>query len=82
MSFQEELTALINRYSLEINSDTPDYLLAEYLIDCLDVFNRAVHKRDLWYNRQRVARDRQEFLDMHDEEYTFRELPPVELREG
>lgn len=29
-SFTEELKSLINRYSLENGSDTPDWLLADY----------------------------------------------------
>lgn len=43
--FQKELTALINRYSQENHSDTPDYILAEYLLGCLGSFNYAVNAR-------------------------------------
>lgn len=47
--FEGELISVINRYSKENESDTPDYLLAEYLMDCLNTYNSIVKKRDKWY---------------------------------
>lgn len=47
--FRQELTALINACSLENLSNTPDYMLANYLIDCLHAYNAAVRNRDHWY---------------------------------
>lgn len=47
--FKSELTRLINSFSKENGSDTPDYILAEYLQGCLDVFDKAVSKRSDWY---------------------------------
>lgn len=43
------LQDLINRYSKENGSNTPDYILANYLNDCLDIFGKAVMKRSEWY---------------------------------
>lgn len=43
--FEKELTSLINRYSLENDSNTPDFVLASYLTDCLIVWNTHVKKR-------------------------------------
>lgn len=37
--FQNDLADLINKYSLENDSDTPDFLLAAYLRHCLDTWN-------------------------------------------
>ena len=48
-SFEEELRGLINRYSKENESDTPDFILAQYLIGCLSTFNAAVKRRTDWY---------------------------------
>lgn len=48
MTFQTELTALINKYSKEVESQTPDFLLAEYLVKCLDTYATAVIARDAW----------------------------------
>ena len=49
-SFKSELTDLINRYSKENGSNTPDFILAEYLISCLDVFDCACKARNAWYH--------------------------------
>lgn len=45
MSFEIELRSLINRYSIENGSNTPDYILADYLNECLCSFNRATNRR-------------------------------------
>lgn len=55
MSFIKELESLINRYSQEKPSDTPDYILAEYLADCLISYNSALRKRTAWYGDNNVS---------------------------
>lgn len=52
MSFETELKDLLNRYSMESQSDTPDFLLAEYMIKCLDAFNELMKKRKKWYGKE------------------------------
>ena len=47
--FQAKLETLINRYCLENGSDTPDFILAEYIADCLQSFDKAVARRTEWY---------------------------------
>ena len=49
MTFKEELTALLNRHSVENASGTPDFVLAEYLMDCLGIWETTVGRRDKWY---------------------------------
>lgn len=44
-SLQEDIEVAINRACAENESDTPDYILAEYLMDCLYAYNKAVNKR-------------------------------------
>lgn len=51
MSFRKELEVVINRHSMENGSDTPDFILAEYLGDCLSAYDRAVTRRERWYGR-------------------------------
>jgi hypothetical protein len=58
--FKVELTDLINRYSLENGSNTPDFVLAEHLCECLETFNRTAVKRYQWYKG----------VDMISEEFT------------
>lgn len=48
-SFQKELEQLINKYSKENGSNTPDFILADYIRDCLIVFDVAARRRDVWY---------------------------------
>lgn len=48
-AFKEELTILLNKYSMENGSNTPDYILANYLVDCLKNFNNIVNDRSDWY---------------------------------
>lgn len=52
-NFIEELCSLINRHSLENGSNTPDYLLASYLKQCLDTFDSITQQREIWHGRQR-----------------------------
>lgn len=47
--FQAELQILVNKYSLENLSDTPDFILADYLQSCLEAFNDAVQTRTSYY---------------------------------
>jgi hypothetical protein len=46
--FITELRELINRRSMENGSDTPDFILAQYLTDCLRAWNRATKRREDW----------------------------------
>jgi hypothetical protein len=49
--FRKELERLINNCSMENGSDTPDFILADYLTACLDVFDTTVQAREKWYGR-------------------------------
>lgn len=53
MSFRKEIEETINKHSLENGSDTPDFILANYLAECLTAFDRAVLAREKWYGRAR-----------------------------
>jgi len=48
-AFEVELNNLLNKNSKENGSDTPDFILGKYLIDCLKAFNHAVKRRTDWY---------------------------------
>ena len=47
--FRTELTKLLNKHSMEGPSSTPDFLLANFLISCLDTYDLTVRKRDEWH---------------------------------
>jgi hypothetical protein len=49
VEFKRELAALLNRHSIEADSNTPDSVLAEYLTSCLEVWRQCVPLRDSWH---------------------------------
>lgn len=49
--FRKRLEHIINSESRENGSNTPDFLLADYLTDCLAVFDKTVTAREKWYGR-------------------------------
>lgn len=51
--FRQQLESLLNRYSQENGSDTPDFILAGYLTDALDAFDKAVRERERWYGHRK-----------------------------
>jgi len=56
--FQEKLRELLNHYSKENESHTPDFILAEYLEGCLENFARTVRDRDRWYYCETIRNDK------------------------
>jgi hypothetical protein len=48
--FERELRQLLNRHSSENHSDTPDFILAAYITDCLNAWATAVKARDSWFS--------------------------------
>lgn len=51
-SFRIELQQLINKHNIENGSDTPDFILTQFLLGCLYAFDSAVIKRQNWYNKE------------------------------
>jgi hypothetical protein len=47
----KRLEHVVNSLSLENESNTPDWILARYLVGCLDVFDACVRERERWYGR-------------------------------
>lgn len=47
--FRDELEHLINSSSMENGSDTPDFMLAAFMVDQLMAFDALMQKRDGWY---------------------------------
>ena len=44
-----DIAHVVNKYSLEQESQTPDYILAEYMLKSLSDLNRLMRDRDYWY---------------------------------
>jgi hypothetical protein len=51
MTLKEELEHAINRHSAENGSNTPDFILAEYLMAALAAFDAATVARGKWFGR-------------------------------
>jgi len=47
--FEKKLSDLINTHSVENGSNTPDFLLASYLMGCLENWTTVTRARDRWY---------------------------------
>lgn len=50
--FRKELEKSINITCRENGSNTPDYILAEFLGKCLHAFDNAVNQREMHYGRK------------------------------
>jgi len=50
--FEKELEQLINKFCLENDSNTPDFILAKYLVECYHTFNETINVRENWYGRE------------------------------
>lgn len=48
-SLTQTLASAISKHNAENGSNTPDFILAQYLSDCLDAFNKASKRREAWY---------------------------------
>lgn len=48
--FKKELEELINKHNIEATCDTPDYQLADYLINCLNNYSLIARERDRYYD--------------------------------
>ena len=47
---EREFSRIINAHSLENDSNTPDFILARFMIDCLINFHLTMTERIYWYN--------------------------------
>ena len=50
-NLRQDIEEAINKHCGENGSDTPDFILAEYLVACLDAFDTATEQREKWYGR-------------------------------
>ena len=50
-SFVTEVRRLINALSIDVDCQTPDFILAEVLADQLDATAKLVRERERWHGR-------------------------------
>ncbi len=80
MNFQEELGALINKHSLENESNTPDYVLATYLIKSLEAFNACIMLRDGWHGHSSIIGQKE--AKKQDQEECHKRKPNLNYKEA
>jgi len=49
-TFEEKLARLLNAHCKENISNTPDFVLARFMLSCLDAFNVATNARTKWFS--------------------------------
>lgn len=54
MTLEQEIAQALNKACAENLSNTPDFILAEYMLNCLRSFNVAIRSREEWYGRPLV----------------------------
>ena len=47
-----EIASVLNRCSRENVSNTPDFILAEYMVLALEAFEITLQNRQKWYNEE------------------------------
>jgi hypothetical protein len=52
---EKELRVLLNRHCEENASNTPDFLLAQYVLAALDAANNLINEREYWHGRATKA---------------------------
>ncbi len=51
LEFEARLRKIINQTCQENDSNTPDFILAQYMVCCLSAFTTATQQRETWYGR-------------------------------
>lgn len=49
--FVKEIARVVNFYSFENTSNTPDVILAEVAVAAMEAFHAATNNRETWYGR-------------------------------
>jgi hypothetical protein len=50
---KREITAAINRANRENESDTPDFILAQFMLASLEAFEAAMEARKYWFDKEK-----------------------------
>ena len=54
---KNELSRVAQKYGLVEASDTPDFIVIEFIINTLKSFNKATKERDKWYRISKEYRE-------------------------
>ena len=51
---KDDLVALLNKYSQDSLANTPDFILADYLLNCLKAFRNASKLNQEWHQKDKT----------------------------
>jgi hypothetical protein len=54
--FKSELTNLINRWSIDNEAATPDFILADYIVEQIEAYTKAMVHREQWFVGSPISR--------------------------
>lgn len=49
LTFEKELEHLLNKYSIDNDCNTPDFILAKYIVDSLEPLKQMINTRAEWH---------------------------------
>lgn len=52
IQFKKDLASVINKHSRERFSNTPDFILAEYIYQCLSAYERTIKMNFDWHKKE------------------------------
>jgi len=52
LDLRKDIQHVLNSHSAENGSDTPDFILADYLLSCLAAYDAAMQCRETWHGRE------------------------------
>jgi hypothetical protein len=63
-SLEQSLNDVLNSFCEENKSNTPDFVLAKFLLGCLESFHLASNLREQWYGR--MTEDMEDTIELFD----------------
>lgn len=80
-TLESDLEHMLNRHCAENPSNTPDWILSQFLIGCLTAWNTAVQQRETWYGRDarpgHLHGINAEPVTAQESDVTRPEVPPI-----
>ena len=69
-TLEQEIETLLNKNCIDNDTDTPDFILAKYLMNCLEVYKETVAARDKWFGFDPWGKH-QKPIDLEPVEFTI-----------
>jgi hypothetical protein len=69
-TLEQEIETLLNKNCIDDDTDTPDFILAEYLMGCLKTYKETIAARDKWFGFDPWSKRRRP-IDLEPVEFTI-----------